>query len=99
MSQDAVNQWMLDLLKLTEGYDLRAIFNCDKASIFFKALPQKTLLGPNERPADIKQSKERFSLLVCANAASEKEKLLVIGKAKRPHSFPKYNSELGKHIT
>ena len=29
----------------------------------------------------------------------QKEKLLVIGKAKRPHSFPKYNSDLEQHIT
>ena len=42
VSQDAVNQWMLDLPKLTEAYDLHDIFNCDKTSIFLKALPQKT---------------------------------------------------------
>ena len=46
-----------------------------------------------------KLSKDRFSLLVCANAAGEKEKLLVIGKSKRPHSFPKYNSNLKQHVT
>ena len=46
-----------------------------------------------------KVSKDRFSLLVCANATSEKEKLLVIGKSKRPHSFPKYNSDLSHHVT
>ena len=94
-----MNQWMSELPKLTEGYSMHDIFNCDETSIFFKALPQKTLLGPNEKPAGIKQSKERFSLLVCANAAGEKEKLLVFGKAKQPHSFLRYNSELEKHIT
>ena len=46
-----------------------------------------------------KVSKDRFSLLVCANATSKKEKLLVIGKVKRPHSFPKYNSNLSHHVT
>ena len=85
VSQDAVQQWMQDLPKITEGYELRDIYNCDETSIVFEALPKQTLLGP---------SKERFSLLLCANAIGEKEKLLIIGKSKRPHSFPKYNSEL-----
>ena len=89
---EAVQQWLQDLPKLTEGYALCDIYNCDETSIFFKALPQKTLLGPGEQPAGIKTSKERLSLLVCANAAGEKEKLHVIGKEKWPHSFPKYNS-------
>ena len=48
VSQDAVNQWMSDLPKLTEGYELHDFFKCDKTSTFFKALPQKTLLRPNE---------------------------------------------------
>ena len=61
-------------------------------SIFFKALSNKTLHGPNEKPLENKTSKDLFFLLVCANAAGEKEKLLVIGKSKWPHSFPKYNS-------
>ena len=68
-------------------------------SIFFRALPNKTLHGPNENPMGNKISKDRFSILACANAAGEKEKLLVIGKSKRPHSFPKYNSDLENHVT
>ena len=78
--------------KITEGCE--HIFNCDKTSIFFKALPKKTQLGAGENPAGVKTSKERFSLLLCANAIGQKGKLLIIGKSKWPHSFPKYNSEL-----
>ena len=99
VSVDAVQQWMSDLPKLTEGYELHDIFNCDKTSISFKALPKKTLLGPNEQPAGVKQSKERFSILVCANATGKKEKLLVIGKSKCPHSFLRNTSELEQHVT
>ena len=68
-------------------------------SIFFKALPNKTLHGPNEKLLGNKTSKDHFSILVCANAVGEKEKLLVIGKSKCPHSFPKYNSDLDQHVT
>ena len=70
------------------------IYNCNKTSIFFKVLPNKSLLGPNEAPAGLKVQKDRFSLLEPANAIGEKEKLLVIGKAKCSHSFPKYNTGL-----
>ena len=62
VSTGVVQQWLQDLPRLTEGYALCDIYNCDETSIFFKALPQKTLLGPNKCPAGIKQSKERFSL-------------------------------------
>ena len=96
--ENAVEQWMQDLPNRTKNYELQNIFNCNETSIFFKALPKKTLLGPNGQPEGLKQSKESFSLLVCANAIGEKEKFLVIGKAKRPHSFPKYNSNLEQHI-
>ena len=90
---------MLDLPKLTEDYELHDIFNCYKTSIFFKALPKKTLLGPKEQPAGVKQSKERFSILVCANAIGKKEQLLIIGKSKHPHSFLSNTSELEQHVT
>ena len=98
VSNDVVNQWLSELPNIIQDYELRNIYNCDETSIFFKALPKKSLLGPNEKVEGLKTSKERFTLLVCANAADKKEKLLVIGKAKCPHSFPKYNSDLEQHI-
>lgn len=98
-SQEAVDKWLQELPNIINGYKLRDIYNCDETSIFFKALPNKSLLGPHEKAEGLKTSKERFSLLVCANAMGQKEKLLAIGKAKRPHSFPKYNSDLEQHIT
>ena len=62
---DAVKQWMSDLPKLTQGYELCDIFNCDETPIFFKALPKKTLLGPKEQPAGIKQSKAILHTCMC----------------------------------
>ena len=38
--------------------------------------------------------KDRYTVVCCANMAGEKEKLTIIGKAKRPHSFPKKRSDL-----
>ena len=95
----AIDQWLQELPTIMKGYELKDIYNCDKTSIFFRALPNKTLQHNCEKPMGNKVSQDRFSLLVCANAASKKEKLLVIGKLKRPHSFPKYNSDLSHHVT
>ena len=78
VSQEAIEQWLKELPNVIKNYDLKDIYNCDETSIFFKVLPNKTLHGPNEQPQGNKISKDRFSLLVCANAAGEKEKLLVI---------------------
>ena len=99
VSVDAVQQWMQDLPKIPENYALHDIYNCDETFIFFKALPKKTLLVPKEQPAGDKQSKERLSILACANAIGEKAKLLVIGKSKHPHSFPRNTSDLEQHVT
>ena len=33
--------------------------------------------------------KDRYTVVVCANLAGEKEKLVIIGKSKKTHSFPK----------
>ena len=84
VSQDATQQWMQDLPKVTKGYELHDIYNCDEMSMFFKALPKKTLFGPGEKSEEIKTSKERFSILVSASAIGKKEKLLIIRKSKWP---------------
>ena len=97
--EGAVDQWLKELPAIMKVYELRNIFNCDETSIFFLALPKKSLQGPGEKPVGNKVSKDWFSILVCANAAGEKEKLLVIGKAKWPHSFLKCKSDLSHHVT
>ena len=81
----AMQQWTDRLPDICKGFAPKDIFNCDETSIFFQATPQKSLLGHKEQHSGVKVSKDRFSILVCANAEGQKEKLWVIGKAKRPH--------------
>ena len=51
-------------------------------------LPNRTFLVRGQKFASGKKSKQRISVLVCANSdGTEKLKLLVIGKAKQPRSF------------
>ena len=60
VSDEVVHQWHLELPNITNGYTLRDIYNCDETSIFFRALPTKSYIAPEESHSGVKVSKERF---------------------------------------
>ena len=99
VSDEAVQQWKSKLPEICAGYHPRDIFNCNETGVFFRALHQKSLIPDGSNPAGINISKDRFSVLVCANAIGEKLKLWVIRKSKQPQSLPKYTSDLEQHVT
>lgn len=70
------------------------IYNADESALFWKLLPDSTLVTSKEKNAPgRKTSKERVTFLVCCNSnGSHKLKLLVIGKSKNPRAFK--NAEL-----
>nr|XP_014351162.1 PREDICTED: tigger transposable element-derived protein 4-like [Latimeria chalumnae] len=88
---ESVNSNVLDdyittkLLSLLIGCEPRDVFNIDETGLFYKLLPNRTLVLKREECHGGKHSKERIKLLVGSNMdGSEKLKLLVIGKAKQP---------------
>ena len=99
VNSEAVDQWKEKLPEICVGYNPRDIYNCDETGVFFRALPQKSLIPNGGEQSGIKDSKDRFSMLVCANALGEKLKLWIIGKSKRLHSFPRYTSALEQYVT
>ncbi|XP_053377288.1 uncharacterized protein LOC123545424 [Mercenaria mercenaria] len=65
-------------MRLTSGRD---IYNADETGLFFKLTPDKTLEFKNVKCVGGKRSKERITVLVCANMTGEdKVPLFVIGK-------------------
>lgn len=58
------------------------IYNADETALFWTYVPRKTLATAYEETStEVKDSKERLTVLACANAAGTyKYKLLVIGK-------------------
>lgn len=66
-----------------------AIFNADETGLYWKLLPDKTFVHAGEsRAPGRKLSKERVTVLLCANSSgSKKLKPLLIGKAKKSRSF------------
>lgn len=87
VSQDDVNQFRIKLPSLLLGYQPEDVYNADETGLFFRALPDKTLAFRSEKCSGGKLSKERLTILFCANMAGQKEDLLVIGKAARPRAF------------
>ena len=65
------------------------VYNADETRLYWKCLPTKTLAAAEEKSAPgHKSSKERITLLCCANASGEnKLKMAAVGKAKSPRSF------------
>lgn len=58
------------------------------AGLFYKCLPNNTLAFKNESCHGGKNSKERITVLLAANATgTEKLKPLVIGKSQKPRCF------------
>lgn len=89
VSEADCSQWKATILKsIVEEYEPDNIFNMDETGLFFKCLPNKTLTFKHDKCFGGKHSKERVTVVVCANmSGKEKCKILVIGKSKQPRCF------------
>lgn len=70
------------------------IYNADETSLFWKCLPQYSLACGSERSIEgYKESKERITALLCANAAgTHKCKLMIIGRSAKPRALKNVKS-------
>lgn len=86
---EIVDSWKTTALpSLLAQYKPQDIFNADECGLFFNLLPDKTYDFKGEKCHGGKRSKERITVLVCANMdGSEKWPLLVVGKAEKPRCF------------
>ncbi|XP_055703946.1 jerky protein homolog-like [Phlebotomus papatasi] len=72
-----------------ENLSFHQIYNADETGLNFKRLPNKTLAARTQKKAPgYKESKERVTLLACANASGRhKLPLFLIGKSKNPRAL------------
>lgn len=70
------------------------IYNCDESGLFYRLLPNRTLVSLKETSAPgPKASKERITFLPCTNASgTHKLKMLVIGKSANPRAFRNFKN-------
>ena len=81
VDSDTVVDWKDRLPSITKDYKPRDIYNCDETGLFFKLMPDRSLLLDGEVCKGDKRSKERYTVLLCANwTGTDKLKPVVIGK-------------------
>lgn len=89
--EEAAEQFVEDFNHLISEENLTPdqIYNADETSLFWRYVPRKTLVTADEgTPRGLKDSKERLTVLACANApGTHKCKLMVIGKSAKPRAF------------
>ena len=84
---EAVEAWKTSTLPtLLEDYSPDDIYNADETGLFWRMQPNKSLVLQGDDGRGTKVSKERVTILPCANmSGTDKLELLIIGKSKQPH--------------
>ena len=83
-----VDWYMTKLKKVFRDYKPADIFNADESGLFYKLLPNRSLVLKGDACHGGKNSKERITILPCANmTGTEKWPLPAIGKAAKPVFF------------
>ena len=87
VNKDVVKNWLDDITSIIQDYEPRNIFNQDETALFFKTTQSKTFYKKGAKPGGAKKSKERVTISCCVNMEGEKERVMLIGKAKKPRFF------------
>ncbi|CAM4835599.1 unnamed protein product [Rotaria magnacalcarata] len=83
-----VDDWKGRLHSIIEHYDPCNIFNMDETSLFYKLMPDRSLVIDRNDCRGGKRSKDRYTVMLCSNMlGSEKLKPVVIGKYAKPRCF------------
>lgn len=82
------DDWQTMLPPMLEEYSPDDVYNADETGLFFKCLPDRTFAFKGQSCHGGKQSKERITVLPCANmSGTDKLPLLIIGKSMKPRCF------------
>jgi hypothetical protein len=84
MDENVVNHWKQNLPNIIQGYDTRDIWNVDETGLFWKGVPNRSLVLQGEKCKACKLAKERLTIALLCSTTSEKFKPLVIGKSQMP---------------
>jgi hypothetical protein len=91
--KNAAENFINDFKITRKNYQSENIFNLDESGLYYKMLPDRTVLYKKVEEKGKKINKERLTILFAVSLAGEKRKILIIGKSKKPISLR------GKNIT
>ena len=84
---NTVSDWSHRLPDICKGFAKEDIFNADETGLFYRTMPNKSMVLKGANTSNGKLAKERVTVLLAASAAGEKLKPLVIGKSANPRCF------------
>lgn len=87
VSEEAVTDWTHRLPALCDGYSPSDVFNADETGLFFRSVPERSLVKKGESCKGGKKSKNRITVLLACSATGEKLKPVVIGHSSNPRCF------------
>ncbi|XP_052751843.1 jerky protein homolog-like [Galleria mellonella] len=91
LSNDATcKPFKLRFLQKVNDFNLdpSQVYNADESGLFWRVMPNKTFVSCNEKDVPgRKVSKERVTILPCANVHTHALKMVVIGKSNKPRAF------------
>ncbi|CAF4468475.1 unnamed protein product, partial [Rotaria sp. Silwood2] len=88
VNQDTVIYWKTRLSTILEQYNPVDVYKCDETSLYYKLMSDRSLIVNKDDCIAGKKSKERFTVLFCANwTGNDKLNSVVIGKAAKPRCF------------
>ena len=89
VSNVMVETWQgTTLPNLLSNYAPEDIYNADEMGLFYKLQPAKSMVHSGEDGRGGKRSKDRLTVMPCANmTGTDKLPLLIIGKAQKPRCF------------
>ena len=100
VKEEVVTDWTKRLPDICKGYKLEDIFNADMTGLFYRTLPNRSMVVKGVACKGGKKAKDRMTALVACRAMGEKLKLLVIGRSAKPRAFQGYKlSSLGVTYT
>ena len=92
---EGAETWKKDVLPtLLSEYEAINVFNADKYALFYKAMPNGSLVDKNEERSGVKQYKERITFLAVVNQTGDENFIYVIGKYSNPRCFKNKNPPL-----
>ena len=81
MNPATVDNWKTRLPLIIDKYAPECVYSADETGLFFKALPDRSLIMTKETCKGGKRSKERFTVLLCTNMiGTDKLQPLVVRK-------------------
>ena len=80
VSVEVVEKFIEKFPEFAKGFKDEDIFNADECCLFYKAMPDRSLVTKGDTCKRGKLSKQRFTVLLCASMTGEKLKPTVNGK-------------------